>query len=658
MELAATPTRQGADPKQTDDSAMIRKAEPSPSEMQEIRRRVGTFLRKQDFEGARKLILGMLEFLEDETVVQGNDRLEISTAIDEAFHTFYTSSFVPPYRGNASKSRISLGVDLLQAQLSSSSLVSPFNEIPKPILLSALKALTGLNEVMPMKTWSGRLDNADAAYRILQRLVTGVGVRNLEAGSTVRLFENDFNLVLNAYTNCGRMDMAHRIVALQERTANAPLLSPVAFSILLKGYGKLGDLQNVNMLLGHAEASGVESDTIMLNSLIDAYINCGAFDSAQEVFEFMTNPTVENNNFSIEYPILFDPSRCPVPSKRTYNIFLKGLANRGMLAEAKQLANEMETRKVWDHVTTNTLVQAAVKAQDFNAVEDILELYTAPATSTKRDRSHPNAEAYTTAVDGLAKSGEMTKALEILKKMKLRGVEPNEFTYTCLVGALAKNKKVDQAKKMLAYMKSLGLRPRVVTYNAFISGLVHHDSAFHDQFYDRYVDEAIVLLKDMMREGVRPNTVTISVLVGAFGKCPHPRVAEALSLVEKLEQDGIISTSNIRISTALVQVLGAAGDFNGAMDRFRAIRRPDVPAINAWLDVCVRCDRDDAAKKTFERFFEDPKSKARPDVISYSTMMTSVLKKVAYDGSREARRLYEEMKFRRRITPDNRLVDM
>ena len=624
------------------------------TEAQEIRRRVVSFLLKEDFEGGRDLIMGMLEFLDDEPGIEGDSRAKLCAAVDEAFQAFYNSAFAPPYRWNGSKSRISLGVDLLNSQFSSS-LLPPYNSIPKPVLLSAMKALTGINEVTPFNAWNGKLDNADMAFRILQRLVTGVGLRDVDLDRRTRLYEKDFNLVLNAYTKAGRMDMAHRIVALQERTPNAPGISPVTFSILLKGYGKLGDLYNVEMLLGHAEASGVESDTIMLNSLIDAYVNCGELERAQEVFHFMKNPSSESG-LSIEFPVLFDPARCPPPNIRTYNIILKGLASRGLYTESRALADEIETKNIWDHVTTNTLVQAAIKAQNFDAAEEILEMYT--VSGKGRNGSHPNAEAYTSAVDGFAKNDEMAKAATLLKTMKLRGVEPNEFTYTCLIGALAKSKRVDQATKMFRYMKSVGLQPRVVTYNAFISGLVHRDMVMDGHAYDRYVDEAVALLKDMMLEGIRPNPVTISVLVGAFAKCDHPRVLEALALVDKLERDQIISHNHVRISTALIQVLGAGGDIDAAIDTFHRIRKPDVPAINSLLDVYVRNDMDKTAVETFQQFFQGAVARKRPDVISYSTMITSALKALSYDGSKEARRLYEEMKYRRRIMPDNALVDM
>jgi hypothetical protein len=67
-------------------------------------------------------------------------------------------------------------MDLLHLQFSlGCSLDAPYNAIPKRTLLSELKALTAVNEVKNMDYSirdAGGLTHTDAAYRLLQRLVT------------------------------------------------------------------------------------------------------------------------------------------------------------------------------------------------------------------------------------------------------------------------------------------------------------------------------------------------------------------------------------------------------------------------------------------------------------------------------------------------------
>ena len=654
------------------------------SEFKQIRSKVVALLKDDDYETAKQLVNGMFEYLQEDSNLLGDERLEVCDAIDGTLEHFYRRAFA--VKGKSLAKRRTAGMELLQSQLSSTVLDSPYNTVPKQTLLNALKALTRMKEVRQINYASSekQTESTDEAYRLLQRLVTGVGIRqqqqsgvdssSKQATQKLRLYESDFNMVLNAYSNVGRMEMAHRVVALQERTPHAPVLSAVAYSILLKGYGKLRDINNVEMLLTHAKASQVEPDLIMVNSLLDAYINCNEWSKAKEIFECIRKPnsvhtkTTEHGNS--QYEELFyvasadddnsDSVITVTPNKRTYNIMMKGYASKGLLIEALELAREMEHMELWDHVTTNTLVQAAVNAKDLNIVEEILERHTEEGNNSNNNR-HPNAEAYTSAIDGYAKVGELQAALDLLKTMDKRGVPPNEFAYTCLVGALARKKLISQAEKMIDFMKSSGLKVGAVTYNAFISGLVDRSDVTQyvdgDDF-DRHVDAAIKVLRTMMKDGIKPTPVTVSILVDAFGKCDNPRLVEAVSLVRKLEGDDVIRTDHIRVLTALIQVYGASGDLSGAGETFDKISNPDIAAVNAYLNACLDCEAGYVASDAFDQYFRNPNSRLRPDVISYSIMITMELQKQYSKASKRARILYEEMKFQRRLQPDKALVDM
>eukprot|EP00980_Cylindrotheca_fusiformis_P028766 scaffold22642_cov134-Cylindrotheca_fusiformis.AAC.21 len=608
----------------------------SVKEFRGVKRNVVSFLRENDYLGAKEVIRGMTEYMQEANDISEEERVMLSEVVDETFQLFFSSAFSAPFRGKGVQRRVAIGISTLHLQLSSPVLAAPFNQVPRRTLLSAVKALTGVNE-SSKHSYANGLTNADKAYRILQRLVTGVGVRN-SSSKPARLYESDFNIVLNAYSNAGRMDMAHRIVALQERTKHAPSLSPVAYSILLKGYGKLSDFDNIRMLLNQAQACGVEPDIIMLNSLIDAYINCDDLKRAQEVFKIMKNPKVAYEVVP-EYEELFTSNEIPTPNHRTYNIVMKGLAKTGNLDDAINLSDEIRSLKFWDHVTTNSLVQAAVNAGDLAYAEQLLKEHT-ERPQHNASRRHKNAEAYTNLMDGYAKEGNIQKGVELLKVMKQRLVEPNEFTYTCLIGALARGKKLEQATKMMRYMSSTGLKVKRVTYNAIISGLVHRNTELDGTQFGIYVDEAIGFLREMMKRGIRPNVVTVTAILGGFGKCDQPRTVEATSLVNKLRDDGIISRSNIKVATSLIQLYGVDQNLPLALETFRGINVPDVAAVNALLHACVRCNNEVVAWKTFNQYFREGS------------------KRNSWDGSKAARKLYHDMKYKRRILPDKALVDM
>jgi pentatricopeptide repeat protein len=718
-------------------------------------------------------------------------RLRASQCVDEMIQALTRQAFAPPsssYYYNSSSQRqaarhVQWGVDAVHLQLQSSSrLADPYHLVPKLTLVNALKALTRLNEINPQlhvasPSWtiknqpkqlqqqqeqqeflqddSGRADDASSsstttsasstwtAFRILQRLITGVGVRKTalppalpqqqhhhqqqqqqQAQKAKRYFvyESDINMVLNAFSDAGQMDMAHRIVALQERTLHAPPLSPVAYSILLKGYGRLTDLHHVQLVVQHAEKNDIQPDVILLNSLIDAYINCNALDKAKAVFEQMrrtttattaatTTETRANETSDVlindKNRVLFANHPCPPPNKRTYNTILKGLANAGGLQEAMALADEMQRCRLWDDVSTNTLVHAAVLVGDLALAEKMLKQHAAAELTTvagqtdnnnnfkNKNNKHPNVEAYTELLDGYAKAGQMANALSVLQRMRQQHIEPNQITYTCLIAGFGRSGRVKEAIKMVEFMSNSSnsrssssksnVRPTIVTFNALISGLVagpqcaataadyslsssllpqasQECSPLEAETLDSRVDEALGIVRLMMKMGVPPNTVTVSTIVHALGRCSTPRVKEAVMLVDKLERQNVIPFANAQVATNLIRTCGIGSDLKGAVTAFRKLRNPDGVAINAFMDACCRCERSDLAAETFGFYFRskdgDEQNKREADVISYSVLISSFIKSGTTESLEAAMKYYGEMKTECLIRPDTTLVDI
>eukprot|EP00804_Cyclotella_cryptica_P019594 CCRYP_014336-RA/>CCRYP_014336-RA protein AED:0.00 eAED:-0.00 QI:94/0/0.5/1/1/1/2/0/1025 len=676
----------------------------------------------------------MLTHLKNYTLATPHPTLRpmASSILDKAFRAVSTQSFSPPYTVH----KINLGMKTLELQLQSSSLlIKPYDSIPRGVWLRALRALTcssssggGGGEVCYdrtvrcITTISGRGESkdgrewitpADAAFRILQRLVTMRGVRAVttkhsptrrqqQQRQMTMLDERDFNMVLHAYASLStnQMHSAHRVLALQERTGHAPPLSPVAYSILLKAYGRWRDVENVETTLWHARRNGVLPDIVMANTVLDAYVNCGLVGKAEELFDALAGKDGASSSVAVRdyWPLL-------PPNIRTYNTMLKGMATEGRLDDALILSDTMLAKGIWDDITTNTLVKVAVTAQEFEVAESLLANHT--STNLPPSRSdHPNVEAYTELIDGYAKDGQLEKALEIMQLMQKRGVTPNEYTYTCIVGALARNNKVRQAKKMMEYVTSLhfpssnrGRRVLTPTFNAFLSGLLSMDGTMDQgnaggQSHSLNILEALNTLSEMEKMNIYPNVVTVTLLIDGLANCNPPRCKEAKDLVQHLEftmrvkQKGEYSTaasegysnqislSNAKIATALIRAYGRANDIDAATESFRRIAHPDVVALNALLDACCRCSQLKRAFDMFEKYasFEKWRDEEfvvdigadgeetrlrpiKPDVVTYTTLIAAILQLKNKNASKRASRLYNEMKQRWRISPDTVLID-
>jgi pentatricopeptide repeat protein len=579
-------------------------------------------------------------------------RYQLSEIIETIVQSLCAKTFVK----SAKYSKVLHGVNALQLQLNSSGKLSrPYRGVPKRTLSQALHALSSTNE---RQLQSASQTRAKLCFRILQRLITGVGVRQQKGQADV-LHEREINQVLNIFSNSGQMDMAHRIVALQERTRHAPPLSPVSYSILVKGYGRLGDLKHVEEVLNHAMKNNVKPDVVLLNTILDAYHNCNDPARAQVLFDQMRKQEAANGSAE-----LFPGTVLPLPNRRSYNTMLKGFAAIGDYKNAVTLAEELDERLGWDAVTINTLTRSAVMAKEFEAAEHLLAKHTVdfekPASAGD---AHPNVEAYTQLLDGYAKEGDMEKAVSVMQTMRLRGVLPNVVTYTCLIAGFGRNNQLDEAKRLLSYMKERGPPPSVITYNALISGLVEGSTGSSSdgktwKMVD-VVNDCLDLLRDMINSNIRPNSVTGALIVEEMSLCEPPKIEAATALVKSLEKQKLLAVGDKQVYTAVIKACGRANDTRRAVEYFRKVSSPDVIMVNAFMDACNLCKQHNVVKDTFNHFFQQKATKynLRPDLITFSVLIKSALHNGDTRGLREAESLYNSMKRKWMILPDTVMVD-
>mmetsp|Transcript_13460 Transcript_13460/g.19839 ORF Transcript_13460/g.19839 Transcript_13460/m.19839 type:complete len:794 (+) Transcript_13460:204-2585(+) len=589
-------------------------------------------------------------------IANGTTRCELACVIEDSIGSFCSLAFSKPFKDKKARRRIDLGLEALELQLRSELLPSPYNQVSRNLFLEALRALssiisTGTNGAS--YSTSGFV-STKMIFRILQRLLSGVGIRNGISGSK-GLSQKDFNSVLNALVIAGRMDVAHKVVALQERTPSAPKLSPVTYSIILKGYGRIGDLESIEVLVKKAQKNKVVPDTVMLNSILDAYINCDKFEKADRIFQRMKDAP---GTFS--------------PNLRTYNTMLKGCARRGELDKALEITQLMKQGKLWDSFSTNTLVSVAVNAGAFEYAESVLRNNTLKEMDQEvhfpRRRQHPNVEAYTALLDGYAKSGDLGKAILTFQHMQSLGVNPNEYTYTCLIFAFAKRKKMREAFQMLDFMEERGIIPSSVTYNAFLSAIKEVGERQKKRSYRRKIkqqpdfveivncgDEALALFRRMVKKGISPTVKNISLLLQCFTASSAHGLEFATAIVDRFERDGIIPRNNAEVYTSLMKLCG--DDVIGALAILRKLEKPEVFAVNAFLDVACVNNMPGIALETFNHFFESKastKNELVPDVITFSILITYHLK--IYEPQK-AGQFYEDMRSRG-IKPDATLFDI
>lgn len=491
------------------------------------------------------------------------------------------------------------------------------------------------------------------AFRLLKRLISGVGIRGDDDSQTLPIMEEkEICAVLKALTQINAMDLAYSLLRLQEQRPDIfPPVSAVVYSILIKGYANLlenekghklscvsksnyGAPVNTNSIITHIETllnraneNSVAPDVIFLNSVIDAYITLEAYERADIVFASMLR---KGNNNDLN------------PNTRTYNIMLKGMAKRGQVKEATQFFAEMERIGKCDAISVNTLVNTMVRSGDFSMAESLLLKFTPKLNDTKGKgslRRHPNVEAYTELLDGYAKANMLEQAFATFVLMEKRGVSPNVITYTCMVHALGIAFRTEKAQRILAQQQHIVKTQKqgqyyskhekdyTVMINSYLSGLLNpcSDNVHISSRFDEALSFCENLAASSPQTSTYLNAITAMTLIEGLSKCfdPEPRIITDLNSMQLIKSiiNELDNYETVKVYTSLLQAYAMTAKscsirpntqnlflthdslFLEVQQVYSSIKDTgngaDVIAFNAYLDACCRVRR---IREAFQEF--------------------------------------------------------
>ena len=165
----------------------------------------------------------------------------------------------------------------------------------------------------------------------------------------------------------------------------------------------------------------------------------------------------------------------------------------------------------------------------------------------------------------------------------------------------------------------------------------------------------------MDRPNVRPNVITATTMIDALGQCKPSRIQEAKHLVMEFGMNGLAPASNRRVSTALIRSCVNSFDFAGIQLAYKNIHSPDTISFNAMIVGCCRCKQAKLALEAMAKNNEERRDGGKhvtPDVVTYTILISAVMKIGASSSLRRALLLYKEMKQVWGIMPDRALVDV
>ncbi|CAO2164122.1 unnamed protein product [Urochloa humidicola] len=318
----------------------------------------------------------------------------------------------------------------------------------------------------------------------------------------------------------------------------------------------------------------------------------------------------------------------------------------------------LRTQHWWDFTEMDflMLVTAYGKLGDFSRAERVLKYM-----SKKGYR--PSVISQTGLMEAYGRGKQYRKAEAVFRRMQTSGPEPSPVTYQIILKSLVEGDKYKeaeaifedllnekrasfkpdqkmfhmmiymykksgdcaQARKLFAQMSERGIPLSTVTFNSLMS-------------FETDYKEVSSIYDQMQRAGLKPDVVSYSLLIKAYGKAR--REEEALAVFEEMLDAGIRPTR--KSYNILLDAFAISGLVEEANTVFKAMRRhrvePDLCSYTTMVLAYVNASDMNGAEKFFRRIKDDG---LKPNIVVYGTLMKGYSKS---NNVEKVMRVYERMR--------------
>ncbi|KAJ1272404.1 hypothetical protein BS78_06G199600 [Paspalum vaginatum] len=323
-----------------------------------------------------------------------------------------------------------------------------------------------------------------------------------------------------------------------------------AFADVLRSCGARGALSGARALHGRLVAVGLASAVFLQNTLLHAYLSCGALSDARRL-------------------LLADIAH---PNVITHNVMLNGYAKLGRLGDAAELFDRMPARDV---ASWNTLMSGYFQSgQYLAAIETFVSLH-------RSGDSSPNAFTFGCALKSCGAIGWHGLAQQLLGMVQKFDSQDDSEVAAALVDMFVRCGAVDVASRLFVRIK----RPTIFCRNSMLVG--------YSKAYG--VDRALEIFDSMPERDV----VSWNMMVSALSQ--SGRVREALDMVVEMHSKGVRLDSTTYTSSltacARLSSLGWGKQFHAQV--IRNLPRIDPYVASALVELYAKCGCFKEAKGVF-----------------------------------------------------------
>ncbi|GAB5593877.1 hypothetical protein Unana1_08777 [Umbelopsis nana] len=257
-------------------------------------------------------------------------------------------------------------------------------------------------------------------------------------------------------------------------------------------------------------------------------------------------------------------------------------------------------------VTFNALIDVHAHQHPKPDVDGALRAYN---TMLEAGRT-PDVKTFGTLIDMYAKKGDLSSIRTLYQDMVDKfNVKPNQHIYTNVMGCFVEMGDMESTKDVLRLMKLDGVDPDVVTHNMILH--------FHARNKD--TGQAIGVLDAMMEADIQPSVVTFSHILSIFAKKGDVQGGEQL-LSKMIDMN--IRPNRYTFNTML-NLYSQAGDIESVERTFKDLAArypPDLVSYNTLLQAYIRQNDLEKVLETYRRLGN---AYHKADVHTFAHLMTA-----------------------------------
>ncbi|KAA8538938.1 hypothetical protein F0562_025630 [Nyssa sinensis] len=504
-------------------------------------------------------------------------------------------------------------------------------ENPKPNLLNSSSKESTVDIIHAKVIKNGTIQHLHVGNYLLN-----LYVKSQNLGYAQELFDEfsdrdvqSWTILIAGFNRIGSSKMALDLFTKMQKESISP--NKFTFSSVLKCCASVNDLRMGKAIHGLITRDGIILDVVLVNSILDFYVKCGAFNYAEKLFELMTEKDTVSWNIIIgAYLQIGDMQKAlslfrwlPVKDVASWNTIIDGHMRNGLESNALDLLYQIvEIGPVFNEATF-TIALVLVSSLS------ILELGKQIHGRVLRIGIHNDGFVRDSIIDMYCKCGQMEKASVIFQSLPQDFVRHNSkiswdesvvgsISCSVMVAGYVLNGRLEEALKVFGTMVREQFEVDKFTLTTIVSacanvGLLELGQQIHGHLLkighkvDVFLGSSMIdmyakcgRLDDAWSIFRQTNVRNIVLWTSMISSCAlHGQGREAIRLFELMQNEGI--TPNEVSFVGVLTACTHAGLVKEGHKYFKLMKevygiKPGVEHLTCMVDLLGRAGRLDEIK--------------------------------------------------------------